>query len=191
MRVDSVNRNNIPPTFGHIIKTRFFEVLPDSSKVQIQDMDEVKTVCKRLCYHLSQPQKTKKNRLDVIPQFLSKYDNDYAATPLVRRMFNFNRAYDRCVYLFTGKDAVSIAEKARVDNHSAKKRQIIEHQWGLVRDSKRRLQDSNSEELALNIFLRPKVDEKTGEKVYFFKQMQLIQERLMHFPHRLRGANLE
>ena len=63
MRVDSINSYNSQPQFGHVIKTRFFEVLPDKSKTQIQDVDTIKTLCKRLTYHLGCPHRTRKDRI--------------------------------------------------------------------------------------------------------------------------------
>lgn len=191
MRVDSVNRNNIQPTFGHVIKTRFFEVLADGSKSQIQDIEIIKPLCKRLTYHLGCIHRMRSDRIDSLPQVLSKKDKDYAFDTSIRRLFNFNRPYDRCLYLITGQDAVSLNRFARTVSGHNKNSQIMEKHWELVRDGQRRLRDEKTNELALNVFLKRGKNQKTGEECFFFRAAEFIQERLMHFPHRLRGANLE
>lgn len=184
MRVDSIN-NNSQPQFGHVIKTRFFEVLPDKSKTQIQDVDTIKTLCKRLTYHLGCPYRNRNDRIHGLGEMLTRNDNDFAHDTSLRRIFNFNRPYDRCVYLITGQDAVSLNRFARETDSVNRKKQIMESHWKLVRDGERRLKDKNSNELALNVFLR------RGDKGFFFRAAEFVQERLMHFPYRLRGANLE
>lgn len=191
MRIDSVNTYNPQPNFGHVIKTRFFEVLPDNSATQIQSPEMVKSLYKRLSYHLGNVCRQKKNRIHGLPEVLSKVDSDYAFEPSLRRIFNFNRPYDSCVYLITGKDALSLNSIARTLTGSKKNSEIIEQHWKLVRDNTKRLKDENSEELALNIFLKRGQHPKTGEECFLYRTAQFIQERLMHFPHRLRGENLK
>lgn len=198
MRVDCVNTYNQIPVdkrnqqnFGHVIKTRFFEVLPDGAKTQIQDIDTIKSLCKRLTYHLSSLHSPRKGRLDKVPEFFAKVDNDYAKNPLIRRIFNFNKPYDHCFYLITGKDAAALENFARTTESHNRKSKIIENHWKLVRDSGKRMYDESFEELALNIFLARGKHPKTQNDCFFFRGFKLVQERLMHFPHRLRGENLK
>lgn len=179
------------PSFGHVIKTRFFEVLPDASKAQIQDAQTVKSLTTRLKYHLSCLHRQKNDRIGEVSQFLSKVDSDYAFEPTLRRIYNFNRPYDSCVYLITGKDAVSLDNFARTSSAPNKKSELIEQHWKLVRNQQRRLQDKDGQELALNVFLRKGKNSKTGEDGYFFKGLGLVFEKYMYFPYRMRGANLE
>jgi len=143
MQVNSVNSysynmsvNKQQPTFGRVIKSRFFEVMPDGSKKQIQDIDTLKQLCKRLTYHLSEPWKEKKNRIGFLSKFLKKVDSDYDKTPIVRRIFNFNRPKDHCFYLITGDDVNRLNWTAFVENGADKKNKIIEHHWKVVRDDK-------------------------------------------------------
>ena len=92
--VSVYNQNNLSakqPNFGRVIKSRFFEVMPDGKKRQVQDVDLINGFCKRLTYHLSEPWKEKKNRLPAISRFLKSVDSDYATMPLVRRILNLNR----------------------------------------------------------------------------------------------------
>lgn len=193
MRVESIQSNQYKsqPNFGHVIKTRFFEVLPDTTKAQIQDTETVKFLTTRLKYHLSCLYRQKKGRIDSLSQFLSKADKDYAFEPELRRIYNFNRPYDSCVYLITGKDAVSLNNFARTSSVPNKKSELIEEHWKLVRNQQRRLQDKDGQELALNVFLRKGKNSETGKEGYFFRGLDLICEKFMHFPYRMRGANLE
>lgn len=179
------------PSFGHVIKTRFFEVRPDGAKAQIQDVDTIKSLCKRLTYHLGCPYMNRKGRIGALGEILTKADDDFARDTSIRRIFNFNRPYDRCLYLITGQDAVSLNRFARETDSVNRKKQIMQNHWNFVRDSQRRLKDENSEEMALNVFLRRGKNPETQEDCFFFRAAEFIQERLMHFPHRLRGANLE
>lgn len=182
---------NNQPSFGHVIKTRFFEVMPGGAKSQIQDVDTIKSLCKRLTYHLGCPHRNRKDRISVLGEVLTKADDDFACDASIRHIFNFNRPYDSCLYLITGQDAVSLNRFARETDSVNRKKDIMQNHWKLVRDGNRRLKDENSEELALNIFLRRGKHPKTQEDCFFFRAAEFIQERLMHFPYRLRGANLE
>lgn len=193
MRVENIKSNNynVQPAFGRVIKTRFFEVLPDNSAAQIQEHDLIKSLCKRLTYHLGCVYRNRKDRLHDLPAMLAKADKDYAYEPSIRRIFNFNRPYDNCFYLITGPDAVSLEHGARAATGSKKNANIIENHWKLVRDSSKRLCDENKEELALNVFLRKGKHPKTQEECFLFRTAKFIQERFMHFPYRLRGENLK
>lgn len=194
MRVEGVNsitQSKSQPSFGHVIKTRFFEVLPDNSKAQIQEIPLIKSLTKRLTYHLSCLYRERKDRIDKLSEFLSKVDSDYAFEPMIRRIFNLNRPYDNCVYLITGQDAVSLNQFARTSTGLDKKSQLIKQHWQLIRNQERRLQDKDGQELALNIFLRAGKNSKTGENCYFLKDVVLVNERYMHFPYRARNENLK
>lgn len=190
----SAGQNRQEPAFGHVIKTRFFEVLPDGSKAQVQDKDLLKELAKRLAFHLTLPERQKKGRLPQVAKFLGDFDGDYQGMPLVRRIFNFNRYYDNCFYLITGKDADTIDAFAQTYHGADKKSRIIDKHWEMVRDKKLRIKDEDSEELALNIYLsRGEVNPKTGKPQYFISQskgLNIVKERLMHFPYRARNENL-
>ena len=197
MQVNSVSVNNqnrisvSQPQFGRIIKSRFFEVMSDGSKKQIQDMDTIKTLCGRLTYHLSEPWKEKKNRLNKLPEFLRKVDSDYERMPIVRRIFNFNRAKDHCFYLITGQDAASLNWKAFVEKGADKKNKIINHHWRLVRDNSKRLYDSNKKELALNIYLKKCFNPKTKKEQMYLSDVELMREEKLQFPYRLPGEDIK
>ena len=196
MQVTSVsvyNQNNLSanqPNFGRVIKSRFFEVMPDGKKRQVQDVDLINGFCKRLTYHLSEPWKEKKKRLSSIPEFLKSVDSDYATMPLVRRILNLNRPKDHCFYLITGNDVASLNRTAFIENGKDKKSKIIQHHWKLVRDNSKRLFDDDKKELALNIYLQKRFDPKSKKEQMYLSGMELMREEKLQFPYRLPGEDL-
>lgn len=88
MRVENVKSNNynFQPAFGRVIKTRFFEVLPNNTAAQIQDQELIRSLCKRLTYHLGCVYRNRKDRVHDLPALLSKMDSDYAYEPSIRRI---------------------------------------------------------------------------------------------------------
>ena len=176
--------------FGRVIKSRFFEVMPDGKKRQIQDMDTIKTLCGRLTYHLSEPWKEKKNRLNYLPETLKQIDSDYEKLPIIRRVFNFNRPKDHCFYLITGSDAASINRSAFIESGVDKKSKIINQHWKQVRDNSKRLYDVAKKELALNIYLKKCINPKTKKEQMYLSGVELIREEKLQFPYRLPGEDL-
>ncbi len=201
MRINGLTAGNIPPVsvlpeqnsrqnFGHVIKTRFFEVLPDNSKAQIQDIGLIKKLCRRLSYHLCEPWKEKKNRITGLVDYLRTVDSDYARMPLVRRVINSNRQKDYCFYLITGDDAAVIEKFASTIKSPDKRSQLIERQWELVRDSKRRIYNRKSDEVALNIYLVNKTNPKSKKEQFYFRGIEMTLEKFFHYPYRVKGGNL-
>lgn len=178
--------------FGRVIKTRFFKLMPDGTKSQIQDKDTLTFLCGRLCYHLRHPEGKNEKPFNWIPQALTKWDSDFKTLNNLRRIFNYNKSYDHCMYLITGRDAVDIENVARnfQGNGNDRKAMVIEKHWQKIRNNALRLQDDNQNELSLNIILRPFLNSKTQEENYSIKEMNLVQEKYMQFPYRRRGENL-
>lgn len=197
MQVNSVSVNNQnristnQPQFGRVIKSRFFELMPDGSKKQIQDINTIKTLCGRLTYHLSEPWKYKKNRAQILPDFLRKIDYDYSIMPTVRRIFNFNKPKDHCFYLITGNDAASLNRTAFIEKGADKKKKIIERHWQLVRDNQKRLYDKENKELSLNIYLKNCFNPKTKKDQMYLNGIELIREEKLQFPYRFPGEDLK
>jgi len=191
MQVNGVSANQASgQNFGHVIKTRFFVVQPDRTKVQIQHQDTIKFLAKRLCFHLTQPEKAKKGRIDRVSRELGEFDKHYKAFPVLRRIMNFNRSYDNCFYLLTGWDAETINCFAHTLEKQNKKANIINKHWEAVRDNSRRIIDMDGDELSLNIYFDYRRNSKTGENAFFLNSLNVVKEKFMQFPYRGRNENL-
>ncbi len=194
MRINGLTTGNISaqgqprkksePNFGRVIKARFFEVLPDKSKTQIQDVDVIKKLCRRLSYHLCEPWKEKKNRITGLVDFLRDVDSDYARMPIVRRVIDSSRPKDHHFYLITGDDAAVIEQAASTIKTPDKRSQLLERQWNFVRDLKRRIYNRKSDEIALNIYLVNKTNPKTKKEQFYFRGIDMTLEKFFHYPYR-------
>lgn len=191
MQVNSVSvNNNSGQNFGQVIKTRFFVIQPNKTKSQIQNRETIEFLSKRLCFHLSHPEKAEKGKIERISKEFGEIDTHYKKLPLVRRVMNFKKAYDNSFYLITAWDAESINCVAHTFNKENKKANIMKRHWDAVKDHSRRIMNEDGDELSLNIYLNYRPNSKTGEYTYYFDSLNVIEEKKMQFPYRGRNENL-
>ncbi len=189
---NQINQRNSKQNFGSVIKTRFFEKCADNTWAQIQDVDTIQFLAKRMIHHLSEPWKNKKNRCEALGDSLRAADGDFRVMPCVRRIFNFNRWYDHCLYFITGKDSAALNWSAfTIKEGKNKKSQIIERHWELVRDNSKRIYNNQKEEVAWNIYFEKLKNPKSGDFDYYYCGNQFMLEKYLHFPYRLRNGKLK
>ena len=185
----AIQNKNSNVNFGAVIKTRFFQKVSEDTWKQIQDVDDIEFLAKRMVYHISDPWKNKKNRCNVIGDSLRAADRDFRTMPCVRKILNLNRWYDHCLYFITGNDAASINWSAfTLKENKTKKKQIIERHWELVRDNSKRIYNDNKEEISWNIYFEKRQNSKTNKEEYYFCGTQFMKEKFLNFPYRLRNG---